>query len=186
MAEFVDLLDDNGQIVGIIDRNEAHKNGCWHKTIHTWVVNSKGELLLAKRSKFKSFYPSCWDCSFAGHVGVDESEIDSAIREGNEEIGLKLLPEDFIHICTYKDFLSNGDQTCNQFAEVYVVEKDVDITLLKNAADEVDEIKWVNGEVFLKDIFKKQGNYLFHGVEEYRALEKFLTNKYKTIYNKNI
>ena len=181
MKEYIDLLDSDGNCIGIIDRKKAHESGAWHKTIHAWVINAKGDVLLAKRGKRKNFYPSCWDCSFAGHVGIDEGAVDCAIREAHEEIGVHLFPQDLIHVCTYKDVLAYGSQTCNQIAEVYVVEKELKISSLKVAKDEVDDLKWVPAQTFLKEILSQKGNYLFHGEEEYKALQKFLKDKYKVV-----
>lgn len=177
MAELIELLDENGCMVGAIDRGIAHKTGAWHKTIHAWIINDRGEILLAQRSNQKSFYPSKWDCSFAGHVDFEETSIECAIREGKEEIGIELTPSDFEYLLTFKDYLTYGEKFCNQFADVFLIRKNINIDQLTFSQDEVEAVKWVKIEKFLDEILSKKGNYLFHGEEEYKTLQSVLQPK---------
>lgn len=52
--EIVDLLDETGKKLGKIKKSLAHQNGAWHRVVHIWILNSKGQLLIQKRSKEKS------------------------------------------------------------------------------------------------------------------------------------
>jgi hypothetical protein len=38
-------------------RQAVHRDGDWHRAVHIWLINSKGELVLQKRSKFKDTFP---------------------------------------------------------------------------------------------------------------------------------
>lgn len=77
MEELIDLLDENGNMIGTIDKAIAHRDGLWHKSVHIWMVNDKNEILLQHRCAEKNFFPNFWDCSFAGHVGAGEESIES-------------------------------------------------------------------------------------------------------------
>jgi 8-oxo-dGTP diphosphatase len=48
------------------------------------------EILLAKRSDDRTFYPSVWDV-IGGHCEGDETPADALVRELKEEIGVKAL-----------------------------------------------------------------------------------------------
>ncbi|HEX7510823.1 MAG TPA: hypothetical protein VF335_05955, partial [Chitinivibrionales bacterium] len=48
--ELIDIVDQAGNPLGYSrPRDEVHKTGLWHKTVHIWVLNSKQQLLLQKR-----------------------------------------------------------------------------------------------------------------------------------------
>ncbi|MEK7089436.1 MAG: hydrolase, partial [Patescibacteria group bacterium] len=62
--EYLDILDERGEKIGqqrsYID---AHKEGLIHKIAHVWILNSKKELLIQKRSHDRSAHPDYWDIS---------------------------------------------------------------------------------------------------------------------------
>lgn len=87
--ELFPVVDEQGHVIGKILRGEAH-NGCkvLHPVIHLHVFNSKGELYLQHRPKWKLIQPDRWDTSCGGHVAYGES-IDQAFqREVSEELGI--------------------------------------------------------------------------------------------------
>jgi len=57
------------------------------------IVNKKGEILLHKSPKWDGVYVMP-----GGHVKMGEAIIDAAVREGEEETGLKLKPLHCINI----------------------------------------------------------------------------------------
>ena len=172
--EMIDLLNENGQVIGVVDKAVAHKEGLWHKSVHVWIVNDKDEILLAHRCKEKTFFPNCWDCSFAGHIGAGESSLSSAIREGNEEIGLELNKSDFEYLYTFKDKLVWKNKHSNEFVDVYLIRKNVNLNKLKLQEEEVDDVKWMKTEDFFNEILTGYGEYLFHAKEEYLRLKECL------------
>ena len=67
--ELIDILDEKGNKIGVSKtRGEVHAKGLWHQAAHVWIYNSKGEILLQKRSMQKESWPGRWDISAAGHV----------------------------------------------------------------------------------------------------------------------
>jgi 16S rRNA (adenine1518-N6/adenine1519-N6)-dimethyltransferase len=56
--------------------------------VHVFVFNSRGELLLQKRSHLKDLCGGKWDSSCAGHLDAGESYRSGAVRELHEELGL--------------------------------------------------------------------------------------------------
>src|SRR5262249_22085291 len=59
-----------------------------HRAVHIFVFNSRGELLLQKRSAHKDEYPNCYTSSASGHLAAGESYERAAPRELEEELGL--------------------------------------------------------------------------------------------------
>ena len=89
--EYLDVFTKYGEPTGeSIDRNIVHEKGMFHRSIHVWIVNSKGELLVQRRDSSKKTYPNMLDTSFAGHVSSNEGLIEAVIREGKEELGLEI------------------------------------------------------------------------------------------------
>ena len=88
--ELIDVLDEKRNNTGeILSREEVHKKGLWHKTAHIWVINSKGDILLQKRSPLKITSPNMWTTSASGHLSAGDSSIEGALRELKEEIRIR-------------------------------------------------------------------------------------------------
>lgn len=175
--EMIDLLDESGQKIGVIDKAVAHKEGQWHRSVHVWIVNDNNQILLQHRCKEKTFFANCWDCAFAGHIGAGESSLESALREGEEEIGLKLTKSDLEFLFTFKDRLVWKDKISNEFVDVYLIRKNIDINKLVYQEEEVDDVKWMDIDEFFDNILNKKGDFLFHGEEEYLRLRGILVKK---------
>jgi len=57
MEEYFDVLNENGEYTGQIEsREKCHKEGLWHKAVTVFIINSKGQVLLQKRSSNKKNY----------------------------------------------------------------------------------------------------------------------------------
>lgn len=175
--EIIDLLDENGQKKGVIDKAVAHKEGQWHRSVHVWVLNDKGEVLLQHRCKEKTFFANCWDCAFAGHIGAGEQSLESAIREGEEELGLKLNKDDFEFLFTFKDHLVWKDKISNEFVDVYLVRGNYQIDSLNLQKEEVDDVKWMKFEDFYQLVINNSKDILLHNKEEYDRLKHIFVQK---------
>ena len=88
--EYLEVVDENNQVIGIAGRQEIHKTALRHRSVHIFIFNSQGDLYLQKRSPHKDQYPEHWDSSAAGHTDPGESPLESAQRELMEELGLKV------------------------------------------------------------------------------------------------
>ena len=83
--ELFDVIDETGKATGdIVSREEAHRKGVIHRSVHVWVIREKEgktEVLLQKRSEEKESFPGMYDTSSAGHVLAGEEVLSSALRE---------------------------------------------------------------------------------------------------------
>ncbi len=88
MAEMLEVVDPEGRVLDIKPRDEVHGNpSLLHRVVHLIVTNSRGELLLQKRSPDKDVAPGRWDTSVGGHVAPGESLEEALKRETKEELG---------------------------------------------------------------------------------------------------
>ncbi|MEI7777118.1 MAG: NUDIX domain-containing protein [bacterium] len=170
--EQIDVLDKEGNFTGIKkSKSKIHKSGDWHRSAHIWLMNSKKELLIQRRSPLKVNYPNFWDISAAGHISAGENSKIGAIREIEEELGLGILPEELQFLGSFheQDILNNGAYIDNEIDDVYLICRDVEINQLVIQKEEVDEVKWISYLDLEKDIQKNTNKYVDHS-EQYRAL----------------
>ena len=111
MEEIFSVVDENDNLTKGEERKVVHASKQWHRGIHVFVHNSRGEILVQLRSPDKDKYPNKYDCSVSGHVDYGNSYEETAVREMKEELGIKDLelrtvlhfrmpygPEDY-HVC---------------------------------------------------------------------------------------
>ena len=89
MTEIFDVVDENDKTIGKASREECHKKGLLHRIAHILVLNSKGDLLVQKRTQTMDTYPGLWSSSASGHVKSGDDYSETAKRELEEELGIK-------------------------------------------------------------------------------------------------
>ncbi|HEY5298657.1 MAG TPA: NUDIX domain-containing protein [Verrucomicrobiae bacterium] len=88
--EIFNIVNERDEVIGQAPRQEIHARGLLHRAVHVLVFNSRGEIFLQKRSMKKDRQPGVWDSSCSGHADSGESYDETAVRELQEEIGLKI------------------------------------------------------------------------------------------------
>lgn len=153
MEEFFDVLNERGEYIGKIEsRNNCHTKGLWHKAVAMFIINSKGQVLLQKRSANKKMWPNMWDITAGGHVLAGEFGFQSIIREAEEELGISLNKNDITFVGSSISTNVQGDIVNNHFNEFYIVNKDIDETTSKLQEEEVSEVKWVDKNEIIERI----------------------------------
>lgn len=100
MTEFLEIVDRDGRIISIAPRNIIHGNpSMLHKAVNILVFNSKGELLLQKRTSHKDVAPNKWDISVSGHIVPGEDILTASKRKMFEELGI--VSENLRFLYTY-------------------------------------------------------------------------------------
>lgn len=95
--ELVDVVDEQDNVIGQALRTRARRDKLGHRAVHVFVVRSDGKLLMQLRPPTVSLFPSHYGGSATGHVGAGETYDDAAVRETEEEIGVRLNLERFCH-----------------------------------------------------------------------------------------
>ena len=87
--EMVDVVDENDMVVGSAPRKGIHKTDKLHRSVHIFLINSSGRIWLEKRAENTDTFPGYYNSSAAGHVSSGESYEEGALREIEEELGIK-------------------------------------------------------------------------------------------------
>lgn len=88
--DIFDIVDENDRVIGREKRSVIHAKGLKHRAVHILIFDNNNRLFLQKRSMTKDVAPGCWDSSCCGHVETGETYEVTALRELEEELGLKL------------------------------------------------------------------------------------------------
>ena len=174
--EYIDVLDEHGNKTGRTKPHpDIHKDGDWHRAAHIWILNSQNELLIQRRSPAKENYPNLWDTSVAGHVSAGEDSIVSALRETEEEIGVKLRKEDIQYLFTVVEqaVLNNGAYIDNEIQDVYLVRTNIDMSDMVVQKEEVAEVKFIDSRDLKRRVSDDAHNFVPHE-EEYEKLFEIL------------
>lgn len=164
--ELWDLYDQNRCKVNRLHRRgDPLAQGNFHLTVHIWIQNSAGKLLLTKRSPNKG-YPGMWEMTGGSAIAGDDS-LTAALREVKEETGLILHPENGSCVYTYR-----GD---GFFCDVYVFRQEVSLADVVLQPGETTDARWASAaeirEMSRKGTFvpvsylKKMIEYLDAGTE---------------------
>lgn len=138
MAEYWDLYDGAGQKTGEKHlRGTAVPEGRFHKVVHIWIRNSKGELLIQKRSDTVDNCAGEW-ATTGGSVQEGEEPLETAVRELSEELGITVAPEEL----SYCLMIRRKDAFCY----VYLLKKEIAIETLSLQESEVAAAQWMSVE----------------------------------------
>lgn len=174
--EMVDELNSDGSPTGRqVSKKEAHEKGLWHRAAHVWFVNSNNEILLQKRADHIESHPGKYDISAAGHLTAGDSFIQGALREVEEELGIKLTEKDLIKIGeVYNESTQhNGTYINKEYNDIYVVKKDIPIEDFVIQESEVSLVKYIPIKEFKKWIEEKKEDLLLH-TKEFEVLFNYL------------
>lgn len=122
-------------------RGEPIEKGDYHLVVHVCVFNTQNQMLIQQRQPFKEGWPNLWDITCGGSAVKGETSQDAAHRELLEETGIDI------------DFQGVRPQlTINfdvGFDDVYLTEKEIDVSTLKLQYEEVRAAKWAGLEEIL-------------------------------------
>ncbi len=90
--EQVIIVDDDNAVVGAAPRHEMRAKRLPHRATFILVFDSKGRILVQKRTDTKDVYPGYYDLAAGGVVTEGERYDESAVREAAEELGIHGVP----------------------------------------------------------------------------------------------
>ncbi|HEX9649031.1 MAG TPA: isopentenyl-diphosphate Delta-isomerase [Cyclobacteriaceae bacterium] len=154
--EEVILVDKKDQVVGSMEKLEAHKKGVLHRAFSVFIFNSAGQLLLQKRALKKYHSGGLWSNTCCSHPRPGEDTRDAAARRLQEEMGLtSRLKKAFSF--QYKVKFENG-LTENEFDHVFVGLCEVDPN---PDPREVADWKFIDMDFVLRDSVNQPEQYTY-------------------------
>jgi isopentenyldiphosphate isomerase len=150
--EMLDTYTRDGKYLGVRPRNECHADnpGFYHKPVWIWIINDEGHVLVQKRARAKKTFSGYWDIPSAGHVDAGESSINGAVRETEEELGIKTKPEDYEYIGEYISEITW------EIGQIYLLKINLKEEEMHLQAEEVERVKWLSIDEFEKLLFSDQ------------------------------
>lgn len=131
--ELVDKLNNKRQNLNKTAERSEKIEGEYRQSVHTWIMNSKGEFLIQKRTPNKRTFPNKWSQT-GGGVDEGETTLKAALRECSEELGISINPDNMELILSFKRKYD--------FVDVWLVKQDFNIDELVLQEEEVAEAKW--------------------------------------------
>lgn len=150
MGEYWDVLNEQGEKTGKRLRRTTYNqlaSGEYHLVVHIWIVNSKGEFLIQRRSHNRIPMPGEWAAT-GGSVFSGEDSQAAAIRELREEMGIRVLPGEIHYLRQFK--------RKNSIIDFWWARVDAPLTSLCLEPKEVEEAKWVTADTLRTMIQRKE------------------------------
>jgi isopentenyldiphosphate isomerase len=129
----LNIVDENGRIIGKDSRENIHKKGLLHREVHVWFFTPKGEIIFQLRGRNKDTFPNVLDATVGGHVEFNSDFVDTALKEMLEETGVKAEEKDLRLITSIRDTTKDPvtGKINNVIRSVYAYEYHKDLDSLK-------------------------------------------------------
>lgn len=170
MDKMYDVFTKDGEYIGT--RPMVHDNPdnpeFFYKVVWIILLNEKNEILIQKRSNSLKSFPGRWELSSSGHVDAGENELDAAIRETKEELGVSLDKNNIKLIKTYihKDAIT--------YTYIARIKNTTEFTIQK---EEVEEVKYVSLFEFKNLIYTD--DFVLRNRDYYEFLLNYFINTLK-------
>lgn len=154
MAQLI-VVNKNDEEIRLEGKLKCHlSKEILHRAFTIFIFNSKGKLLIQKRSKNKLLWPLTWESSCSGHPLQTEDYITAGEKRLKEELGfsskLKLLGK-FRYQARYKN-IGSENEICALLIGKYNRK-------VNPNPKEVAEWKWIDLKTLKKDLIKKPKEY---------------------------
>lgn len=155
-----DIYDKNKVLTGkTMERGNTLEEGHYHLVVGIWTVTEDGRILLTQRHADKDC-GLMWECS-GGGVLAGESSLEGAVRELEEEVGIKADKEELAFL--------GSILTEKFFVDSYLYKGNVKLEDLILQEKEVVDARLVTLEEFEK--MHEEGLIVEAMVEEFKAYQ---------------
>lgn len=152
--EQVILVNTNDEIIGVMNKLEAHEKAILHRAFSVFILNNNNEIMLQQRAAHKYHSPLLWTNTCCSHQRLGETNIEAGIRRLFEEMGFQTPLKELFHFI-YKAPFDNG-----------LTEHELDHVLIgyyndepKINPEEVANWKWMNIENIKTDMQENPDAY---------------------------
>jgi isopentenyl-diphosphate delta-isomerase len=151
------LVDENDTPIGTEEKLAAHQKGLLHRAFSVFVFNSKGELLIQKRTKTKYHSGGLWTNTCCSHPAPGEETEAGAHRRLKEEMGFDCAMHEVGYLL-YKTHFMNG-LTEHEFDHILIGHYDGPVDQVN--PDEAEDWKWVTSDELLTDMGENPEAYTY-------------------------
>ncbi len=175
--ELLDVIDKDGNPTGeVLDKNEIREKNLLHKVVCLFIINSKNQVLLEKRSLNKKVHPGQLGLC-EGHVHAGEDNMSGIKRELEEELGVVADEKDINHFCTIlKERNTNSNIT---YAYYMFLDKDAKDFIIQE--EELSEAIWMDFKEYKNMIMNNDPNVVFSNnegnIRMLNTLENIILNR---------
>ena len=146
-VENVIVVDEHNHVQGVLPRKAMREEKLCHRATYVFVFNSKGELYVQERTLNKDIYPGFYEPATGGVVAEGEEYDEAAVRELEEELGIKGVP-----LTAHFHFYFHNDD-CKVWGRVYTCKYDGALTLQE---EEVASVVMEKPEAILNNHYHRQ------------------------------
>jgi 16S rRNA (adenine1518-N6/adenine1519-N6)-dimethyltransferase len=158
--EMIQVVDEENRPLAPKSRATVHRENLFHRSVHLFIRNGRGELLLQRRSQRKDKFPGHWDSGAAGHVDADESYEEAAARELVEELGISIP-------LSRLGAVSASSRTGYEFVEIYGGNCEGPLTVNES---EIESVGWFEIPMIDQWIARRPTDFADGFVESFRAI----------------
>jgi isopentenyl-diphosphate Delta-isomerase len=154
MSEYVVLVDERDNELGVMEKMEAHQKGVLHRAFSVFIFNDEGKMLLQRRALNKYHSEGLWTNACCSHPRPNEAPMEAANRRLMEEMGMRAtlaLKTSFI----YKTEFDN-DLTEHELDYIFIGRSNQEP---KINPEEVHEYKWLNVSSIHEQIQKQPNDF---------------------------
>lgn len=138
--EQFDLYTVDGQkLNGTSGKEQPPPDNAYRLGVHMYLYDAEGRFLLQKRSDRKTVLPGVWD-THMGHVTAGEASPQAALRELQEELGIKAEPGSLVPVGRFVW------EELHYLLDIFFLPIDPKEQTLTLQESEVAEVKWVTKE----------------------------------------
>lgn len=151
--EKFDIVDPDDTIVAVVSgKDRMHKLNVIHRSVHILIDIVGGGFLIQKKAEHTE-NGGKWSSAVSGHVRSGETYSQAAIRECEEEIGIKFETNNLDRITKVYPNIGNG----LEFSTLFRAMIDLDRVRPIIACDELDELMILP----LKDLVIDVNKYMY-------------------------
>ncbi len=140
--EYINIYDDNYNLIGTSEKKKAHKEGLWHEVFTCEIINPKKNTAIfqIKNHKHNNIHDKdLIEITVGGHLRSDET-LEDGVREIKEETGLDIKYSELKYLGVRQVATTvSSDYIVREFQNIYLLFIDKDLKEYKCIDDEVSD-----------------------------------------------
>ena len=120
--ELVDLFNARKELTGDTCERDDVPSGKYRLSIHIWIINDNGEILIQQRSSNRKMFPNMW-ANTGGAALAGEQSLETVLRELKEELNIEPNIVNLELIASYK--------RKKDYVDVWALRENFDLSNLK-------------------------------------------------------